>query len=135
MSRQAHRIAAIEMEKYGLKGPHAFYLIRLSRHPDGVTATELAEMCDKDKADVSRSMALMQQKGLVARSGKTGGYRARLMLTDEGMIAAQAICRKAERAVEIAGDGLTADDRIKLYEMLDLISENLIVLCKEGLPE
>ena len=135
MSRQAHKLAAIEMEKYGLKGPHAFYLIRLSHYPDGVTATELAEMCDKDKADVSRSMALMQDKGLVTRCGKTGGYRARIVLTDIGRAAAESVCRKAEKAVELAGAGLSTEDRIKLYEMLDLISGNLVALCKEGLPE
>ena len=38
ISRHWHKIAAGEMEQYGLKGPHAAYLTCIHRHPDGITA-------------------------------------------------------------------------------------------------
>ena len=51
------KIERDEMEKYGLKGPYAQYLVTMSRCPEGITAAQLSEMCDKDKAAVSRALA------------------------------------------------------------------------------
>ena len=36
-------------------------------HPGGVTAPKLGELCGRDKADVSRMMAMMREKGLVVQ--------------------------------------------------------------------
>ena len=66
ISRHWHKIAADEMEKHGLKGPHATYLICIYRHPEGITAPQITERCGKDKSDVSRTMALMEKKGIVS---------------------------------------------------------------------
>lgn len=38
VSRCWHKIAAEEMEKYGLKGSHATYLTTLYRYSQGITA-------------------------------------------------------------------------------------------------
>ena len=59
--RHLHKIMADEMEKYGLKGAYAIYLSAMYRHPDGITATELGEICSRNKADVSRAMSSMQR--------------------------------------------------------------------------
>ena len=48
MSRYWNRLAAEEMEKYGLKGAHAFYLVTILRHDGDVTASQLCELCGKD---------------------------------------------------------------------------------------
>jgi hypothetical protein len=69
ISRHWHKIAAEELEKYGLKGPHAIYLPAMYQHQDGITAARLADLCGRDKADVSRMMTIMEQKGLVLRDG------------------------------------------------------------------
>ena len=68
ISRHWHHIASDEMEKHGLKGHHALYLITMKRYPDGITATQLADICSKDKSDVSRAMSLMVKKGLAENS-------------------------------------------------------------------
>ena len=47
ISRNLHRIMSEEMEKYGLKGPYAVYLVALSRNEDGITAARLSEICEK----------------------------------------------------------------------------------------
>ena len=75
ISRCWHKLAAEEMEKYGLRGPHCLYLLAMYHHPGGVTAPQLGELCGRDKADVSRMMAMMREKGLVVR-GKLAGKRA-----------------------------------------------------------
>ena len=65
ISRCWHKLAAEEMEKYGLRGPHCLYLLAMYHHPGGVTAPQLGELCGRDKADVSRMMAMMREKGSI----------------------------------------------------------------------
>ena len=52
------------------------YFTTLYRHRQGITAVQLREICGRDKADVSRTMALLEQKGLVAREDVDGAYAA-----------------------------------------------------------
>jgi len=122
------------MAEYGLKGAYSVYFTTMFRYPQGITAAQLGELCSRDKADVSRAMAVLEGKGLVTR-GQTGGkaYRAQLRLTDTGMELAGHINQKAGAAVEIASRGLTAEKRTVFYEALELITGNLQSLCKEGL--
>ncbi len=136
ISRHWHKLAAEEMGKYGLKGPHAVYLITLYRYAKGVTAPQLCELCGKDKSDVSRMMSIMEEKGLVIKEGSfQNRYRGSLKLTEEGKRAAQHVCGRAVLAVEIAGRGLTDEARGIFYETLERIAANLREMSKEGLPE
>ena len=134
ITRCWHKLAGEEMAKYGLKGPYAFYLIAMIHHEEGLTARELCELCGRDKADVSRAMSDMEQKGLVIRSGE-GTYRARLKLTEEGERAARHVSLRASVAVEHAGAGLSDKEREVFYKSLDIITGNLHQLSQSGLPE
>jgi len=49
ISRSIKRIKADEMADFELKGPHVSCLYYLSQQ-DGMTAAELCERCDEDKA-------------------------------------------------------------------------------------
>lgn len=134
IDRYWHKIAADEMEKYGLKGPYVVYLVALNKAKNGMTAMQLAESCGRNKADVSRAMSDMQSKGLVVRESEDGSvYRARLVLTDAGRAAAEGICDIAARAVEFGGKGYDDEKRAVFYEVLGLISDNLKRLSEDGL--
>ena len=92
ISRYWHKIAGDEMERYGLKGPHATYLVTISRYEGGLTASQLCELCGKDKSDVSRMMSIMEQKGLVRKEGSSKSrYRGRFVLTQSGAAAAEQV--------------------------------------------
>lgn len=132
ISRYWHRITADEMEKYGLKGAHAVYLTALARHPEGITASQLRELCGRDKADVSRAMALMAEKGLVIHENR---YRGLFALTEEGRAAAEHVRRRASLGVELAGSDLTEENRTIFYESLETITAKLREISKEGLPD
>ena len=85
--RCIQRIERDEMEKYGLKGYHAQYLMALARYSEGVTAVRLCEICDVNKAAVSRSVSELENEGLVerrSRGGTSTAYRANLVLTEKG---------------------------------------------------
>lgn len=136
ISRYWHKITAVEMEKYGLKGPHAVYLVTMYRYPDGVTSTQLCKLCGKDKSDVSRMMSIMEKKGLVTKEGIYQNlYRGVFKLTAAGKIAAEHVLQRISLAVEIAGKGLNEERRAIFYETLELIASNLRTISKEGLPQ
>lgn len=133
--RYWHKIAADELERYGLKGACAVYFTALYRYPEGITAKQLGEMCGKDKSDVSRAISQMEQKGLVVKRGVNDNlYRARLVLTEDGRAAAEHINERAQRAVELGGKGLSDEHRAIFYESLARIAANLQTLSTEGLP-
>ena len=133
ISRYWHRLTTVEMEPYGLKGAHCLYLLALARHPEGLTAPKVGELCDRDKADVSRTLTLLEKQGMVEREG--AHYRARYRLTRQGMDAAEHVRNRAALAVEIAGRALTDDTRAVFYDALDSITANLRKLDEEGLPK
>lgn len=132
ISRCWHKIAAEEMESYGLKGSHAIYLTTLYRYPQGVTAAKLSELSGKDKADVSRMTAIMEKNGLIVKEGSS--YRALLKLTATGREAAEHVRGRASVAVENASRGLSEEHRAIFYQALELIVSNLQNICEEGLP-
>ena len=136
MYHDIQKIERVEMAKYGLKGPHAQCLLAMSRYPDGITASELCGVCDKDKAAISRTIVELEREGLVSRTAKNGSmYRAVLKLTPQGEEAARRVDARAQFAVEKAGECLTDKERAVMYKALELIAGNLQTICAEGLEE
>jgi len=131
-----HKLAAEEMVKYDLNSPHAVYLNTLYQYPDGITAAKLGELCCKNKADVSRMVTILEKKGLVRKEAIGGNlYRAKLLLTEDGKLAAEHVQSRAALAVELAGSGMTDAEREVFYRCLEQITANLQTLSKEGLPQ
>ena len=131
-----HKLAAEEMAKYELNSPHAVYLTTLYNFEEGITAAKLSELCCKNKADVSRMVAILEKKGLVRKETIGGNlYRAKLVLTEEGKQAAEHVQQRAALAVELAGSGMSEEEREVFYRCLELITSNLQTLSKDGLPQ
>lgn len=130
------KIERVEMERFGLKGPHVQCMLALNRNPEGVTASQLCTMCDKDKAAVSRTIAELEREGMVERSDDSASrYRALLRLTEKGAAVARWVDERVRLAVEKAGVGLNDDQRGVFYHVLSLIAENLQNICSDGLKE
>lgn len=136
MYHDIQKIERTEMAQYGLKGPHAQCLLAMKKHPEGITAARLCEVCEKDKAAVSRILAELEEAGMILRENRNGSrYRAILLLTDRGQEAAAAVVEKARLAVELAGKGFGAEEREVFYRVLSIISGNLHKLCRDGLTK
>lgn len=133
-SQDIQKLERDEMERYGLKGTFAQYLLILSRFPQGLTAAQICSKSGKDKAAVSRTLAEMEQKNLITREPANGAYRARILLTGEGMNAALFVARRVNTAVELAGEGLSEEDRQIFYAALNRVSHNLQTIASKGLP-
>lgn len=134
--RSIQKIERIEMEKFGLKGPHAHCLLTMSRFPEGITAAQMCGCCDKDKAAISRTVSELEEAGMLTRTCNDGKrYRSLLTLTDAGREAAARVAERAKRAVEQAGSGLTNEERAVFYNALTLIAGNLQHICDDGLED
>lgn len=134
MYHDIQKIERVEMAKYGMKGPQAQCLLVMSRYPQGITAARLCEICERDKAAISRTLAELEQSGMVRREERNGSrYRASLLLTEQGKAAAATVSRTAQLAVEQAGAGLDDEKREVFYQVLALIADNLHNICKNGI--
>ena len=81
-------------------------------------------------------VAILEKKGLVRKEAIGGNlYRAKLVLTEEGKQAAEHVQQRAAVAVELAGSGMSDEEREVFYRCLELITSNLQTLSKEGLPQ
>ncbi len=134
ISKYWHKLTTEEMAKYHLKGTHCTYLLALAKAKEGLTAPQLCEICGKDKSDVSRMMKILETKELVVKTGEhQNRYGGVFQLTEQGQIAADGVCKKASRAVEIAGCNLTEEQRSIFYFALDSIAVNLRRMSEEGM--
>ena len=111
ISRSIKRIKADEMADFELKGPHVSCLYYLSQR-DGMTAAELCERCDEDKAAISRSLDDLEKNGYITcASGAGKRYKSPLRLTERGKAVGRAIGEKITRIVEAASEGLSEAER------------------------
>ena len=76
ISRCWHRIAGEEMGQFGLNGSSSVYFTTLYRYPEGITAAQLGELCSRDKADVSRTISLLEKKGIVERQRRAERWQS-----------------------------------------------------------
>lgn len=129
ISRLISKISAAEMKRYGLRGSWARYLLLLKKHEGRITATRLSALSMRNKADVSRSLAELEEQGLLERT--SSAYRARLILTPRGREIADALYNRAMEIIETAGRGISDEDRKILYTSLEKLSKNLGEICKE----
>lgn len=134
ITRLLHKISYAEMRRFGLRGAWAKYLLMLYKHKSGLTAAKICELCGRNKADVSRSLAELEERGIIEKAGK-GNYRVKLRLTEQGCEIAEKVNQTAKRAIEFVGKDITAEERDVFYRALDSIVNNLEVLAKEGLAE
>lgn len=130
ISRCIKRLKAEQMELLDLKGPHVSCLYYLYRFGP-MTAAELCDRCEEDKAAISRSLEYLENSGYL--SCKITGpkkYRSSLVLTEKGQTAGAEVARRIEGIVEAASANLNEEERLAMYHALEAICENLEKLCQ-----
>lgn len=103
-------------------------LYYLGQHPEGLTATQLTELCKEDKAAVSRCLSQLSDRQLVVceqPADHKRSYRSRYMLTGQGRSVVNGIQARIKEALSYGGRGLTEERRRDFYGTLAIISENL----------
>lgn len=125
ISRNIRRIKNQEMEEYNLRSSHISCLYYLYTS-GGLTATDLCERCEEDKATVSRSLEYLEECGyLICESKNAKRYKSPLKLTEKGEEVAKKIADKVESILEEISVALTEEERVQFYRSLILISKGL----------
>ena len=135
ISRNIKKIKNQEMADYDLRSPHisCLYYLYLS---DGLTATELCEKCEEDKATISRSLGYLENNGfLTCDSQSAKRYKSPLVLTEKGKAAGKRIADKIAFVLDEIGTELTEEERISFYRSLTIISDGLEAMSSQPLAE
>lgn len=134
IQRSILKIERVEMAKYGLKGPHANCLVAMARYPEGITAARLCDICDKDKAAISRTVSELEDAGMVLRQDPEGKrYRSVLRLSEKGKEIANRVNDMVLLAVAKASDGYDKEKQQVFARVLNLVAGNLQEICRDGL--
>lgn len=130
ISRNIRKIKNQEMAEYHLRSSHIsclYYLYKSER----LTATELCEKCEEDKATISRVLDYLETNGyLICESKSAKRYKSPLVLTEKGTQVGKKIADKIDRVLEEVSFALTEDERVAFYHSLSMISESLDTIAK-----
>ena len=125
ISRDIRKIKNQEMAAYHLRSAHVsclYYMYSL----DSVTAAELCEHCEEDKATISRALDYLESNGFLCRaSDHAKRYRSPLRLTEKGQEVGKRIAEKINAVLDTVSHTLTDDERAAFYRSLSAISRSL----------
>lgn len=126
--RSIKRIKAMEMGDFKLKGPHVSCIYYLHKNKS-LTTKELCEICQEDKALVSRSLETLEKEGFLHKSGDKNKYRRRISLSEKGKKTGKQVAEKIDNILKNASKGICEENRVLMYESLNLIDANLSKIC------
>lgn len=128
INRSIHKLKTVEMAEFDLKSSHVSCLYYL--YKEEMTATELSEICDEDKANISRAVKYLEENGyLECRSKARKRYQSPICLTEKGREVAGGIVEKIDTILEEVSCDLSEEDRTIMYRSLSRIAENLQRIC------
>lgn len=130
LARNIRKIKNLEMAEYGLRSSHISCLYYLYK-TDNMTATELCEKCEEDKATISRSIDFLEENGYIASQSKnTKKYKSPISLSEKGKTAGKEIADKIDRVLDEISSELTEGERTEFYRCLTVISNGLDKMVK-----
>lgn len=134
ISRNIKKIKNQEMAEYGLRSVHVSCLYYLYS-AESLTATELCELCEEDKATISRGLEFLEQNGyIVCETKYAKRYKSALVLTEKGLEVGKKITDKIDCVLDEICIDLTENQREEFYRSLTMISDNL-ELCTKGIQK
>ena len=126
INRCIKKIKTEEMDEMNLKSPHVSCLYYLFKSENGLMAKEICDICEEDKAAVSRSLDYLENQGYIVCESKTEKrYNSLISLTEKGKEIGKVVAEKIDIAVQKASEGISEEKRAIFYECLNAISENL----------
>ena len=131
INRSIRRIKNVEMAEYDLKAPHVACLYYL-RARGKLTLKELCEICEEDKANLSRILDSLEERGyVVCLSESARRYRSPYALSEKGKELGEYVSKKIEKVLERSGDGISPEELEMMYACLDRVNLNLAQICDE----
>lgn len=132
INRNIKKIKNQEMVEHNLRNSHISCLYYLYRAP--LTATELCERCEEDKATISRSLDYLEKNGYVFyNEGQKKSYKKEIFLTEKGKLIGDKIYCKVNKVLEKISLELGEDERTVFYASLATISDKLEEIVNLGI--
>lgn len=132
ISRNIKKIKNQEMAEYELRSVHVSCLYYLYSS-ESLTATDLCERCEEDKATISRALDFLEDNGFITCESKLAKrYKTPLSLTEKGKEAGKKIANKINYVLDEICTGLSEAERIEFYRCLNIISDSL-EQCVDGI--
>ena len=125
-TKSIQKLKSKYMTHYGLTSAHTMCIRYLDASIDGLTRMELAEMCDIDKAQISRTVNELCAKGyLTETESESNNYRKRLKLTPMGKDTADEINKAIKEIHAFVSKDLDEEQLMTFYTTFDLICTRL----------
>lgn len=125
ISRNIRKIKNQEIAAFNLKGGHISCLYHLYR-TDGLTATDLCERCEEDKAAISRSLDYLEKNGyLTCDSQQQKRYKSPFSLTEKGRRVGKEIMDKIAQVLNEVSTDIAREELAAFYRSLTIISDSL----------
>ena len=130
IGRVINKIKNYEMSKFGLKGSQVNCIFYLYGNEDGMTATELCNLCEEDKAGVSRALKDLEEKGFVECKSDENKkkYNSNLKLTPKGEEVAEFISGKINDIINYDKNYISDEELKSFYNTFNKIYDNLKII-------
>ena len=131
INRNMKKLKNMEMAEYGLRNPQISCLYALY-HKDGMTAAELCERSDEDKATISRSLDILEKNGYLSREVVRGKrYKSPILLTEKGKAMAKKIAERVDLIYGSISLAMSEEDKAAFYRNLATVASGLEGVCKQ----
>lgn len=125
INRNMRKIKNQGMAEYNLRSTHVSCLYYLYKEKN-LTATELCQKCEEDKAAISRTLDYLEKNGYLNCESKTmKRYKSPLLLTEKGREVGEKISMKIDGVLNEISGSLTEEERVAFYRSLAIISDSL----------
>lgn len=126
-SRSITKLKSRYMAHYGLGSTHTICIRKLFFSNDGLTRTQLADQCELDKAQISRIINELSEKGFVTEGKGGSNYKKKVVLTDIGKKTAREINDTVLTINSFVSEKISHEDINVFYSVFGEICENLKV--------
>ena len=118
----------------GLKAVHVFWVYLLRTHPEGMSASELAEAGQSNRSLVSREIDTLFDKGIIFTQDNSGKrrYGWKLMLTNKGRQLADVISAVVTDIQNTVSRDIPEEDLITFYHTLQVLANKFDELNDEN---
>lgn len=130
--KSIQKIKSEIMQSYGLKSSHVLFMVQLGEREEGLTASELSRAGHMDKAQISRVVSELTDKGFIAKCSDRGQkYKNKFTLTEAGKSIARDLNQLIAKALDYVGGSIPKADLEIFYRTLFTISDKIFSLTEE----
>lgn len=113
------------MAPYGLSSVHTRCMRSLSDNSSGLTRMQIAKCCGVDKAQVSRIIGELYEKGYITDNSVKSGYKNKIELTDKGIAVAEQVNEMILNINNFVSGDIPEEKIAVFYEVFAQICDNL----------